>query len=276
MIRTGAINWGSPINRSCGLNAGLVGCWIPRPGINGSVWYDLCGRFNATLQATPSWRPYPAQGAFGCVQFAAAQYVTCPAVPDLQLTTSPLSLVVRYRPSGDYTSTQGLFACNQNTANANWVLEFGRTDNKFTFLNNSSAIHLTSTATVSADDDTIVILTRGGTTGSWQLNFYINGQPDASGSTASNPESGTGNLSIGAWNNTASAFAPCTGLIAAAMLYNRQLTAGEAMAITTELRSGMPRMFNRSERRFGYVAAAASFNPAWALNATTLIGAGCA
>jgi hypothetical protein len=55
MIRTGAINWASPINRDCGLNEGLHGRWFAHQGISGSTFYDIANTNHGTLTNSPSW-----------------------------------------------------------------------------------------------------------------------------------------------------------------------------------------------------------------------------
>lgn len=53
-MKTGAINWGSPVVPG-GLNTGLVSWWLARPGISGNTWYDLCGKNHGTLTNGPTW-----------------------------------------------------------------------------------------------------------------------------------------------------------------------------------------------------------------------------
>jgi hypothetical protein len=244
---TRILNYGNPVNWDSPLTRGLVSWWLPLPQNSGGLrLMDLCNRFHGTRTASPTWRGGIGPGSYGALNFltASSQFVNCGASAAMQLTTSPLTLIVRFRPSGDYTTTQTLFACSTNTSGIQWGLEFGRTDNKFTFLNNSGAVHLTSTASVSTDVDTHVVLVRGGSAGAWTFAFYINGQTDATGSTAGNPDATSGTTAIGCYYNSGGAFAPATAVIAEAMLFNRNLTQSEAKLWFDSSRQGHPLTLN--------------------------------
>lgn len=268
-IRNGAINWRNPVKPG-GLNDGLVSWWLARgPWVGGSTWFDLCGKNNGTLTNSAAWSPSSRTGGRQHVSTikASSQYVSLPG-GSLDLTglstytltawvkTTATTGVIIYgydssSPFTGYSLAIGIITSGRPCA---WCGGGGWTD---------------SASTINSGTWQHVAATLGGGT----VTIYINGVSNASASRT--PALGyTGTKYIG--HHAGDAAYDLTGDVDDLRVYGRCLSSGDIAQLYSDSLAGYPQTLNRLERRFGAVVAAASFNPAWARNATTLIGAGCA
>ncbi|MCA9389910.1 DUF2341 domain-containing protein [candidate division WWE3 bacterium] len=120
---------------------------------------------------------------------------------DILQLTETMSVSAWVKSGGDYTSTQGIVANYEDLTpdQGSFALEFGRTDNKFSFLNNAGTVSLTSNRSISDTNWHHVVVTRSGTTGSWDLAIYIDGILDNSTTASANPQVGSYTVSIGSY-----------------------------------------------------------------------------
>lgn len=238
------VNWLNPLNR------GLLARYLCVPGVTGSSRFMNIAQagnntgIHTTLLNAPTWQGQTGRpGGFGSLRFilASSQWCLATATDSVPayLSTSPLTLSCWFYPE-NFTATQGLITCTSTTSAAFYILEFGRTDNKFTYLNSSAAVHLTSTQSFTASQWIHVALVRTGVPGAWNLKLLINGVQDATASTATNGD-GSATLSrvaIGAWNNVGSPFALLSGMLDDCCIWNRGLSDGEVLALYNDSKTG--------------------------------------
>lgn len=100
--------------------------------------------------------------------------------------------------NSDYTSVQTIISnIASGGTNCTYHLEFGRTDNKFTWIQNGGSVDATSTGSISDNNWHHIAAIRTGSTGSWDISFYIDGVFDSTTHTTENPGASNGNTSLG-------------------------------------------------------------------------------
>lgn len=256
MIRSGAINWGNPINRSCGLNAGLVSDWLARPGISGNTLYDSAGINHGTLTSSPTWTTTTRPGTYRCLNSGGSGYVVC---GDYVLGSAAFTLMAwvyqTTAGSGGLLARATIGSVSRlasiDITSAGNVVQFQLYDGT----NNPFARHGVSIAGrwyhVAAVRDTAATLIR----------LYVDGiEATNAADSAGTVDGGSQRIEIlRRPDNTAVA----TALIDDARLYRVAKSASEILGIVNDARAGYPLTLNRIEQRWGYAAAAAgpAFNP---------------
>src|SRR5579859_5117293 len=108
-----------------------------------------------------------------------------------------LTIATWIKFNSNYTSTQTIMSNTDSSGSfGNYLFEFGRTANKFTFIQNN-AVDATSTKSISDNNWHHVAVVRTGSSGSWTLKFYIDGTLDSTSTTSNNPGNSPGNAALG-------------------------------------------------------------------------------
>jgi len=107
------------------------------------------------------------------------------------------------KANSDYTSTQQVFSNYYDDPNeiedkCNYILEFGRTDKRFSILQNSGYVGITNSTDVDDDNWHHIVFTRNGSAGDWDLAMFLDGVADGTvNAYAQDPEGGTNPTSLG-------------------------------------------------------------------------------
>ncbi len=252
-MKKGAINWGSPINSGCALNAGLQAWWLARPGNSGNTLYSLAGSNHGTLTNGPTWRPSTRLGG---------------------------SLSLLFDGTNDYVATTyaGISGAAARTTSA-WFLTTSAAGADTNYIFSCGATGTATAWRMSVESGAIWNRATGGATGSWgsgyndgawhhvvmtmplnglmnQVACYVDGislsGSFGSGTTAINTGTTTP-VDIGRQNVSGTIY--FTGQLDDIRVYNRAITASEVWNLYTDSITGYSLTLNRLERRWGYVAA---------------------
>lgn len=149
-------------------------------------------------------------------------YINCGSNASLNISGN-LTIGVTVKFNSDYTSTQNIVSNTLSGGNGNYILEFGRTDNKITFLNSGAGVVATSTRSISDNNTYHIVVTRTGVPGNWEINIYINGSLDSTFTgIALNPSSTVGNTVFGIL--VPPSLNKLNGTISEVKIWNRALT----------------------------------------------------
>ena len=233
---------------------GLVGAWGASidPAAHDLSGYGHNGTVTSTIethagQGGKSWN----------FDNVVDEKIDCGAHAALQAQATPLTVSAWIKCHGDYTTTQSFLTCAFGGSLVNWALEFGRTANKFTWLNNNNAIHLTSAISLSDDDWHHVLMSRSGVTSAWVLNFYFDGKFDKTASTSGNSDVTAGSLYIGCWRNGVSTINEADMSIDGVMVHNRAFIASEAKQLYEATKNDRTAWARRRSIPIPYAPAAA-------------------
>lgn len=258
MITTGAINWGSLVNRASPLNRGLVSWWLARgPTVNSSIWRDMAGNYNGTFggsTAAPSWTT--AEGRVG------GNYsVAFDGSNDYVGLSLPSSLAFPYQLSFWQKPT----TLSQNGI---WISVAAPTTDKIAIglYNTGNKIFVGTPATFLGLSGISTYLTAG----KWQhisvtagdataAKLWIDGIPVTIASILDYYSAVSDN--IGARNNGATF--PFSGVMDDVRIHNRALSSDEVYQVYTDSLTGYQQTLNRLPRRFASATAVAGlgFNP---------------
>ena len=208
------------------LAQGLLGCWPAYEG-TGPTLNDLSGNdTKGTLQAGASW----VGGQSGWALKGTGTSTSYIALGTPAWTVAgPCTFACWFRPAGN--GAAGLFkqgasstTCNlqcgwQRPASSN-VLAMGWASIGLGLFGNTT---LTANGTVWYH----AAFVRAGKTGAWTWQMYLNGNLDASGSSATNPTGGTAD----SWLGNVPTSNPINGLEDGMLIYNRALAADEIRAL---------------------------------------------
>lgn len=253
MIRSGAINWGSPINWGCGLNAGLVSWWLARQGIGGNTWYDLNGLNHGTLTSGPVWQASTRNsGSVALNLDATNDLVSVPTTSALDPVNITVSCWVYVRSYAG-NSYQQLVGKANSSWTAGWAMVLHpESSGKVEFFINDYTLAANHNANAARTNVPLSTWTHlCGTYDAATVALYVNGISVATMAYATGLTPTSNNLVMG----FVSGLAPFDGLLDDVRVYNRALSVGEAWKLYSDSLSGYPLMLNRIERRFGYVAA---------------------
>jgi hypothetical protein len=114
------------------------------------------------------------------------------------LRNVPMSISVWFKLNGNYGPIQSMVS-NLGSAGSytTYMLEFGRTANEFSWLNNSSYIASVSSVALSDNNWHHVTAVRSGSLSAWIISWYLDGVFDESDVTTDNANATNGKLSIG-------------------------------------------------------------------------------
>ncbi len=253
------INTLNPLNRQWGPNNGLVMRLLTLPhNSGGRQWFDVAGANHGTLTNGPTWPSMRRDNSFGCVNFDGTNdYVNLGSPASLNLT-GVMTFACWFKANGNYTTAQALIGCSNASGNqGNYIATFGYTDNKFEFWNEDNAGPLiTATRSISDDLWHHYVVTRSGSSGSWNLSLYIDGVLDKAGTTANNPFGGTHPVSIGRFGGYGGYYLNGSGDDFS--LWNRAISATEIQAIYNDSRTGYSKSLNWIKPRVATPPAAAA------------------
>ncbi|MBR9704297.1 LamG domain-containing protein, partial [Candidatus Pacearchaeota archaeon] len=136
-----------------------------------------------------------------------------------------MAISVWIKLDSDYTSTQSMVGdTTWGGSTDRFHFEFGRTNNEFSFHQNNVIVSVSS---VSLSDDNWhnVVVVRNGTSGDWDISWYLDGVFDETDNTATNPSATEANTSIGRGGDLDSLY--FQGSIDEVMIYNRSLSQEE-------------------------------------------------
>lgn len=257
-IRNGAINWRNPVKPG-GLNDGLVSWWLARgPWVGGGTWFDLCRRNNGTLSGV-TWGSSNRPGGVNSLNFASSgQQVNLDQTITLD-TNNHWS--VEFWAYQTTSGNDGIVLGN-DTNTSDFIFLYG--PGPILWYRNSSGTDFQyNIGSGGATTNAHYVLTHKAVSG-WgtgTITGYRNGlQVGTTGSA-------TGSLSITCFGDgyTGTSF-DLGGAIESIAIFNRTLSASDVWQRYQDSLAGYPQTLNRLERRIGYVAAAASFSPWYALN----------
>ena len=177
------------------LAGSLVSEWRFDEGA-GSTARDAWGANSGTLSDSSMWRSGGDCVSGNCLEFnGTSDYVDCGNDESLYIP-SLLTIEAWIKLNNDYTSTQAIISNVQsNGGNSTYGLELGRTDNKFSFLHMGSIV-ATSALTISDNNWHHVVATQTGSSGDWDITFYLDGVFSNTDNTVIDPGLG-GNTVIG-------------------------------------------------------------------------------
>lgn len=148
--------------------------------------------------------------------------------PTLDLK-GPMTISALFRAGGGYIATQTIAGSGTAAGSATYFLEFGRTDNKFTWIHGGSIV-FTSNFTLSDDVWRRVTMVRVGKPAAWELRFFVDGTLDTVATTATNPQAAAAGFSVGragAFNGNY-----MTGAVAECRVWKRALSDMEVLSYT--------------------------------------------
>lgn len=113
-----------PITQDQSLLAGLVAWWNPLPSPEwncGPKFRDLLGRYDATLQAAPTWSGLAPVNRYRSLRFVRASSQYC-SVGAAVVASTPLTLCGWFMSDGDANSQEILSVCNSAASGDGWRL----------------------------------------------------------------------------------------------------------------------------------------------------------
>ena len=205
---------------------GLVGCWMPSIGIQGSKFVDFSGtRNDAVISDISGASPWPRysgnQGRRGAL-FAHVDNYGDVANPRKAGITGDISILVWIKRTGSLPTYDAMLS-KSNGSEWDYLLYFNASTSHLRFFSSVGAdINWTSTSTITDAKWHHVAVTRIGS--AWSL--YIDGKVDASGSDGTALSNNTYPLVIGRLS-AASTTSGVDGFMDDIRLYNRGLSAQE-------------------------------------------------
>ena len=216
---------GAVLDRNHPLSRGLVGLWLLNDGRAVNV-IDWSGNGNT---GTPQSAPSNKIGLFGqTLNFnGSSQWINVGLAPNLQIV-GPLTLSAWINTNTIAAGQRAIISCAYS-----WGMQIGPTSGRLVF--NTVSQQLADTGTILTTGvwyHVAVVCT--GSTGSWTLQFYVNGLFSSSTTTSNNPTSGPWNVQIGndygnLWN----------GMLDVLRVYNRALSASEINTLYTTPFAGL-------------------------------------
>lgn len=257
------LDYSQTINRLHPLNRGLVSEWCVVPWYaSGPRWIEIAGvpaRNHGTLTNGPTWQGAKGrQGGWGSLGFAAAssQYVSSSFSGTNGLSAMTIAFWLRLNSLSDGTA-QGLF-CKRSAFNSN---------NNFACGFNFGGAGLANGLVIDIDNSGVpngIVPSAAAWVGIWKfvtitfnsattpnVAFYIDGLfvPNANTQNSNSPlGTSTAPSYIGAVNDPPAAGAYLDGSLDALTIYNRALSADEALALYDETRRGNPTRWNWIEQ----------------------------
>jgi len=260
---------GNAVNRAAPLNRGLLGWWMVLPnrlGGGGNTFRDLMGRNHGTLTNGPTWSSLRPPGGFGSLKFTASSshYVSCGSSASHALAGNDFHVGFWVNPNS--VSSYQLGIARDDGINRDFGLGYGFTTGKIIYfrgLGSFPVIESTNAVVVTGAWNFIEAIRTGST-----VRLYRNGVLAGSG-TDSNTTSITANLTIGG-RDQGGGTQYVDGYISEAFIKLNQGVSRYFQSI-----SGYQNELNWQRYPvYGTEQAAATFNPAWAINSNAYIHLG--
>jgi len=227
---------------------GVVGAWAPCLGPTGSRLHDMSRRANwgtlTNMDSATDW--VVSDGQYALDLDGSNDYADCgTAINLLLLGEMTVAAWVRF----DVLNTLQALVSNTNAAgtSCSFQLEFGRTANKLTWLQNGNSVDATSTATITDGGWHLIAAVRSGRANAWIVSLSIDAAANAT-STAVNPNGTTGNCAIGRAGSYPAQYV--NGVFAECAVWNRPLSQNEIRQFYELGRGGM---YQRRRRRSIYL-----------------------
>ena len=203
---------------------GCVGAWNPGLGPSGLTLRDWSGfGNNGTLTNGPFW--VASQGRYAMNFDGVDDFANLGSSSAINLK-SDMTFSGWFKANGDYTTQQAFIANSQVGTTANYAVTFAFSDNKFEFWNGAGGPNITSVRSISDNFWHYYAATRSGATGAWNLNLYIDGVLDKTGTASVNPSGGTTDIvSIGRFGGFSGYY--LKGQLDDVRIYNRALSPQE-------------------------------------------------
>ena len=215
-----AINYSNPLSK------GLVGCWLMNEG-GGSLAFDIASRRNGTFTSGPVW----VMGKNGTsISFDGVDDYLQVGSPGLLSLTGEMSIVALIKPSSVAAGTKCIASHTNSVGNHfQWEFEINRTAGKLSFIQGSASTFIgTANTALSANTWYHVAAVRKGSTGSWTINFYVDGKADGSPTGTADPGN-TGTVRLAGETIVGGRTFP--GLIDHILIYSRALSSQEVRAL---------------------------------------------
>lgn len=262
---------GNAVNRVAPLNRGLVGWWMVLPnrlGGGGNTFRDLMGRNHGTLTNGPTWSGFKPNGAFGSISFDGSNdSVNIPASACITGAGARTWFCRFYITTYSGTDWSVLMTCGSAASASAWELLVGGGGQyciAHWFGGNTTNAGVVSTGVWHS-----AAITYDGT----NARSYLNGTLLATNSIALTTSSSE--VKFGSEGSFAPTFSVPTGYISDARIYNVALSGSRVAALHKSSLLGYQNELNWQRYPvFGTEQAAATFNPAWAINSNAYIHLG--
>jgi len=234
-----------------------VAWYLCLPGLmGGAKWHDLMSAADLGIGAhgtltgitqgtTMGWQPVSGgrMGSFGAMKlFGSSSYIDLGSPSKLNLA-GPMTVTAWINLSSVAASCYIASSYNSaGTDNNQWAIIFSQPLGAKLRAVWAGAVVLNGNAVLSVNTWYHVAMVRGGGTGSWTVKLFINGGADASGATATNPQT-QGPASIGRQGAANASYFP--GFIDDVQLYNVALSDAQVQEIYFESRLVYPRRLRR-------------------------------
>ncbi len=131
-----------------------------------------------------------------------------------------------FKANSDYTTSQTIVGNNDATsAGASYNINFGRTNNEFQMMHDGTIISISS-MNINDDNWHHIVVVRNGSTGNWDISWYIDGSFDETDNTATNPaDSSSANTCLGRIGDNSDHY--LNGVLDEVGIWNRTLSASE-------------------------------------------------
>jgi Concanavalin A-like lectin/glucanases superfamily len=236
-VRIGTLNTAHPMVR------GLLGWWVVQPATaGGSTWWDVLQRYSGTLVnlgVGAGWMPTARPGWLGEMRFDGTGYIAGPTNPVFDFANTTVAVCGHFRaaPAFSYLASKRCETCNGGLGLYAWFVRLLNTgeiqvriennnDNQRATVGvytdglwHSFVVNLT-TDTVTAANNTITI--------------YVDGVLDQGAMLIGDPYVGGCPTCRLVFGSTDDVVAPLTGAMQNLRIYNRALSATEAMAYHRE------------------------------------------
>ncbi len=254
-----AINMADPVNWGHPLNQGLLGWWMPLPGISsGSRLDDLTNMGSSGRPGTltnmdnADWVGPISPGGWGALGFNGSDNFvnvgTGLAAPGV------VSVFALISPANIDQGEQEIFAgSGGGGSDQDYALEMNRTAGRVSVVWTGGEFIMISDASLTVGATHLVGFTRAGVAGDWTVRLYIDGVEDSNTTTAVNPNGADAPVSIGRLGDSDLFY--FEGRLASAWLYDRVLSAPDVLSQYHLSLRGYPGLLNRLCRPL-FVAAA--------------------
>lgn len=159
-----------------------------------------------------------------------------------------MTMAIWVKFNSDYSSLQILVSNFDSPPTvATYDLEFGRTNNKFDWVQGGNA-RGPSTGSISDDNWHHIVVVRSGSSGNWDIDFYIDGSFDSTGNMPQDPASHTETCAIGRAGSDGGAFY-LNGTVDEVTIWDVALSPAEAISLHNPRTRGTSRQKQPSNRK---------------------------
>jgi len=234
---------------------GLDNLWLPMLGPAGLTLHEWSGHRNhgtlTTMDPATDYTVYP--HGYGLDFDGVNDHVLAGVRP----APGHLTIAAWIKMAGDYSNTQAIAGTYRHTNPykfAQGTLEFGRTNNEFSWLQNGATIDSVSSVGLADDNWHQIAVVRAGGTGAWTISWYFDGVFDKTDATAVNPGNNPYNWTLGKAGNYAGQY--FKGSMSMVGTWNRAFNAAEV----TDLHADPFALLRLRKKTYIYAPAAPTGN----------------